>query len=227
MKCVDLISISKLAQDKNIPIIVDDTIGSSLNVHLTPYADIVFSSLTKSFAGRGDILAGSSVISPYSKWKKELAEIIPKVALSTLSDSDAIELDLTSRDVKDRLKRLNQSCLKLKEKLETKKEISKVLHPQYCKNFNSLLKKGGGYGCLLSFELKGGIEESKRVYDSLRVNKGPSLGTNFTLVCPYVQLAHFKELKWAESCGVSEHLLRVSVGLENEDELWSRFNSVI
>ena len=227
LQCVDLISISKLAQDRNIPIIVDDTIGSSLNVHLTPYADVVFSSLTKSFAGRGDILAGSTVISPYSKWKDAFAEIVPKVALSTLSDSDAIELEKTSRDVEDRLKRLNMSCLKLKEKLETKKEVSKVLHPQYCKNFNSLLKKGGGYGCLLSFELKGGIEESKRVYNSLRVNKGPSLGTNFTLVCPYVQLAHFKELKWAESCGVSEHLLRVSVGLENEDELWSRFNSVI
>ena len=227
LQCVDLISISKLAQDKNIPIIVDDTIGSSLNVHLTPYADVVFSSLTKSFAGRGDILAGSTVISPYSKWRNDLAEIIPKVALSTLSDLDAIELEKTSRDVEDRLRRLNISCLKLKEKLETKKEISKVLHPQFCKNFNSLLKKGGGYGCLLSFELKGGIEESKRVYDSLRVCKGPSLGTNFTLVCPYVQLAHFKELKWAESCGVSEHLLRVSVGLENEDELWSRFNSVI
>lgn len=227
LQCVDLISISKLAQDKNIPIIVDDTIGSSLNVHLTPYADVVFSSLTKSFAGRGDILAGSTVISPYSKWKKELSEIIPKVALSTLSDSESIELEKTSRDIEDRLKRLNISCLKLKEKLETKKEISKVLHPQYCKNFNSLLKKGGGYGCLLSIELKGGIEESKRVYDSLRVNKGPSLGTNFTLVCPYVQLAHFKELKWANSCGVSEHLLRVSVGLENEDDLWSRFNSVI
>ena len=188
LQCVDLISISKLAQDKNIPIIVDDTIGSSLNVHLTPYADVVFSSLTKSFAGRGDILAGSTVISPYSKWKKELSEIIPKVALSTLSDSDSIELEKTSRDIKDRIKRLNISCLKLKKKLETKKEISKVLHPQYCKNFNSLLKKGGGYGCLLSIELKGGIEESKRVYDSLRVNKGPSLGTNFTLVCPYVQL---------------------------------------
>ncbi len=227
LQCVDLISISKLAKAKNIPIIVDDTIGSSINVHLTPYADVVFSSLTKSFAGRGDILAGSTVISPYSKWKNELTEIIPQVALSTLSCSDTIELEIASRDVKNRLLRLNTSCLKLKEKLETKKEISKVLHPQNCKNFNSLLKKGGGYGCLLSFELRGGIEEAKRVYDSLRVSKGPSLGTNFTLVCPYVQLAHYKELKWAASCGVSEHLLRVSVGLENEDELWSRFNSVI
>ena len=227
LQCVDLISISKLAKEKNIPIIVDDTIGSSINVHLTPYADVIFSSLTKSFAGRGDILAGSTVISPYSKWKKELIEIIPKVTLSTLSDLDAIELEITSRDVKNRLRRLNTACVKLKEKLETKKEISKVLHPQNCKNFNSLLKEGGGYGCLLSFELGGGIEESKRVYDSLRVCKGPSLGTNFTLVCPYVQLAHFNELKWAESCGVAEHLLRVSVGLENEDDLWSRFNSAI
>ena len=87
--------------------------------------------------------------------------MIPEVALSTLSDSDAIELEKTSRDVKDRLKRLNLSCLKLKEKLETKKEISKVLHPQYCKNFNSLLKKGGGYGCLLSFELKGELKNQK------------------------------------------------------------------
>ena len=227
LQCVDLISISKLAKERNIIIIVDDTIGSSINVHLTPYADIIFSSLTKSFAGRGDILAGSTVISPYSRWKKELSELIPQVALSTLSDSDAIELEITSRDVKDRLKKLNKSCLKLKEKLDTKKEIAKVLHPQDCKNFNSLLKKGGGYGCLLSFQLKGGIDEAKRVYDSLKVCKGPSLGTNFTLVCPYVQLAHYKELKWAESCGVSEYLLRVSVGLENEDELWSRFNSVI
>ena len=109
LQCVDLISISRLAKDKNIPVIVDDTIGSSINVHLTPYADIIFSSLTKSFAGRGDILAGSSVISPYSKWEKELTEIIPKVALSSLSDSDAIELEKASRDVEDRLKRLNIS----------------------------------------------------------------------------------------------------------------------
>ena len=55
LQCVDLISISKLAKEKNIPVIVDDTIGSSLNVHLTPYADVIFSSLTKSFAGRGEL----------------------------------------------------------------------------------------------------------------------------------------------------------------------------
>ena len=60
--------------------------------------------------------------------KKDLAEIIPNVALSTLSDSDAIELEKTSRDVEDRLKRLNISCLKLKEKLETKRTKEKKKH---------------------------------------------------------------------------------------------------
>jgi len=46
------------------------------------------------------------------------------------------------------------------------------------------------------------------------VNKGPSLGTNFTLVCPYTLLAHYCELDWAASFGVPGHLIRVSVGLE-------------
>ena len=36
-------------------------------------------------------------------------------------------------------------------------------------------------------------------------------------------LAHYNELSWAESCGVPSHLLRVSVGLEDPDTLWQRF----
>jgi cystathionine beta-lyase/cystathionine gamma-synthase len=42
---------------------------------------------------------------------------------------------------------------------------------------------------------------SQTFYDELNVAKGPSLGTNFTLVCPYTILAHFEELAFAKSCG--------------------------
>ena len=52
-------------------------------------------------------------------------------------------------------------------------------------------------------------------YDALQLAKGPSLGTNFTLCCPYTLLAHFTELPWAADYGVSSRLIRVSVGLEN------------
>ena len=89
------------------------------------------------------------------------------------------------------------------------------------------MRSGAGYGCLLSFELKQGRQQAQVVYDALSVSKGPSLGTNFTLACPYTQLAHYDELAWAERCGVASYLLRVSVGLEDHDELWMRFQRAL
>jgi cystathionine gamma-synthase len=40
-------------------------------------------------------------------------------------------------------------------------------------------------------------------------------------------LAHYNELNWAEACGVPAHLLRVSVGLEEPEELWNRFQTAL
>ena len=76
LKCIDLPTVSKLAHERGILVIADDTIGSAVNINVLPYADLVFSSLTKTFAGRGDILAGSLVISPSSKWEKELKQFL-------------------------------------------------------------------------------------------------------------------------------------------------------
>ncbi len=227
LQCVDLAHISKIAHDRGIPVIADDTIGSPVNIDALPYADLIFSSLTKSFAGRGDILAGSLVISPESQWEKTFKELIPNCSNASLSDSDAIALEEVSRDVNFRVVQLNKSCLALKNHLEDHPGIAQVLHPANCKNFQSLMRPKAGFGCLLSFELKGGLEKAKRFYDSLQVCKGPSLGTNFTLACPYVLLAHYEELEWAEKCGVPRNLLRVSVGLENTEELWGRFKKAL
>ena len=49
------------------------------------------------------------------------------------------------------------------------------------------------------------------------------MASDFSLVCPYTQLAHYDELSWAEQCGVPADLLRVSVGLEDPGALWMRF----
>lgn len=56
-------------------------------------------------------------------------------------------------------------------------------------------------------------------YDNLDTEKGPSLGTNFTLSSPYTLLAHFTELEWAAEYGVEKNLIRFSVGLEDSEEL--------
>ena len=225
LRCVDLKGVSALAHARDIPVIADDTIGTGINLNALPYADLIFTSLTKSFAGRGDVMAGSLLVSPQSPWADRLMEVIPGIA--GLSDADAIALELASRDVCQRVPRLDANTLRLAEWLEGHPAVKTVLHPKTCPNFNALMRRSTGHGCLLSFELKEGSSKAQAVYDALRVSKGPSLGTHFSLACPYTQLAHYDELHWAENCGVSSHLLRVSVGLEQPDDLRQRFQRAL
>ena len=204
--------------------IADDTIGSAINVDALPHVDLVFSSLTKSFAGRGDVLAGSLVLSHHSPWRDQLAASASSMQpLAELADIDVIALDQGSEDVVERVHQLNRNTLFLAERLRDHPAMANVFHPGECENFKALQRPGAGHGCLLSFELKGGIQSAQKVYDALAVCKGPSLGTAFTLVCPYVLLAHYEELGWAKRCDVPSHLLRVSVGLEEQQDLWKRF----
>lgn len=222
LRCVDLISVAELAHARGVPVIADDTIGSGLNIDALPYADLVFSSLTKSFAGRGDVMAGALVVSPHSRWHQVFrAGQIP--AAAPLGHADALCLEVASRDVQERIPRLDANCSALAQRLSRHPAVKRVLHPSQCPTFEALQRPGSGHGCLLSFELQGGPDAAGRVYDRLAISKGPSLGTHFSLCCPYVLLAHYGELDWAESCGVPSHLLRVSVGLEHPDDLWTRF----
>ena len=76
----------------------------------------------------------------------------------------------------------------------------------------------GGYGGLLSATFYTD-EDVIAFYDNLDTEKGPSLGTNFTLASPYTLLAHFTELEWAAQYGVEKALIRFSIGLEDTEQL--------
>jgi len=84
------------------------------------------------------------------------------------------------------------------------------------------MTENGGYGGLISITLKN-PKKAPAFYDALQVSKGPSLGTEFTLACPYTLLAHYDELDWAESHDVTPNLLRFSIGREPLEELIARF----
>lgn len=67
-----------------------------------------------------------------------------------------------------------------------------------------------------------------RFYDVLDLCKGPSVGTNFSLAIPYSLLAHFREQDWAESeGGIDRHMVRISVGLEREEDLIARIQDAL
>ncbi|KXN81000.1 putative cystathionine gamma-synthase [Leucoagaricus sp. SymC.cos] len=82
----------------------------------------------------------------------------------------------------------------------------------------SATRVGGGYGGLFSLTFTSPLA-SQTFFNNLTCCKGPSLGTNFTLACPFTILAHYGELDWAEGFGVERGLVRVSVGLEEREEL--------
>ena len=76
---------------------------------------------------------------------------------------------------------------------------------------------------MFSMVLKDCERTSPRFFDALRMAKGPSLGTNYSLCCPYTLLAYYDELDAVEKYGVSRWLLRVSAGMEDIDDLIDRF----
>ena len=156
LRCVDLPAVAELAHRHGIPVIADDTIGTGLNLRALPHVDLIFTSLTKSFAGRGDVMAGSLLVSPHSPWSDQLLTAISPVA--RLADGDAIALEEASRDVDQRVPQLDANALALAERLERHPAVARVQHPKDCAHFLALMRPDGGHGCLLwfvcMFELK-------------------------------------------------------------------------
>jgi len=107
--------------------------------------------------------------------------------------------------------------------------VERVWYPkwEYSEAYDAVCLPDGGYGSFITFLPAQAEARAARVYDALAVCKGPSLGTVFTLACPFTLLAHYGELDWAESCGVSRYLIRISVGLEDPNDLWRRLDTAL
>ena len=225
LKMADIVEISKLLRPRGIPLVVDDTVATFANVDLLPYADVVCSSLTKHFSGVGDVMAGSLLLNRRSYRYLELRNAVEANFESLFWHEDATVLAANSKDFLGRIARINESTELLCDRLREHPAVAHIHYPKYVTNaaYEAIRRKGGGYGGLFSLVLKDAAQRSAPYFDQLRVSKGPSLGTNFTLACPYTLLAHYDELDWAESLGISRHLIRVSIGLEDIDDLLKRF----
>lgn len=79
-----------------------------------------------------------------------------------------------------------------------------------------------GYGGLFTLEFTT-IAAARTFFDAAEMHKGPSLGSNVTLLQPYVQTVFHKEKEWAASCGLKETIVRISVGLEDKEALLTSF----
>ncbi|KAG0749905.1 hypothetical protein G6F16_003518 [Rhizopus arrhizus] len=230
LKSPNIKRIRHLADQYGFLIVVDETIGNFCNVDVVSWADVVASSLTKVFSGDSNVMGGSLILNPKSKYYHQLKEALKTDYEDLLWSEEAVFLERNSRTFKERSKIINQNTEALCDFLVTHEKVHKVFYPKYtCReNYDAVKHKteDAGYGGLFSVLLKD-EKSAAQFYDNLKCAKGPSLGTNFTLASPYTILAHYTELDWAAKYGVYRHLVRVSVGLEDREKLLSMFKDAL
>jgi len=225
----DLGLISPILRRHGVPLVADDVVATPFNVDLSDYADLIATSLTKFLAGSGEVMGGALICNPKSPFYAELKARISRAHEELLYGGDAEVLDRQVRDFPARMERHNAGGLWLAEKLRAHPAIERVWYPkwEFTEAYERVRRRQGGWGALITFMPRAAEARSEVIFDRLEVCKGPSLGTRFTLACPFTLLAHYAELDWAEACGVSRFLIRVSVGLEDPAELWHRFERAL
>ncbi len=225
----DLRRVSPLLRRHRVPLVADDVVASPLNVDLGPYADLVATSLTKFFVGTGDAMGGALICNPKAPLYAELKALVAARHEELLWGEEAQVLEVQGRQFPQRMRRHNETGLWLAERLRQHPAVDRVWYPKWeCSEaYDAVRRPGGGWGALVTFLPREAESRSPQIYDRMAVCKGPSLGTVFTLACPFTLLAHYTELGWAERCGVSRYLIRLSAGLEAPQELWRRLERAL
>ncbi|KAL9114158.1 MAG: hypothetical protein Q9227_001930 [Pyrenula ochraceoflavens] len=225
LRSPNLHRIRALADKYSFAVIVDESVGNFINVQVLSHADVVVSSLTKIFSGDSNVMGGSAVLNPHSPRYQSLKQAFDSEYEDNYWAEDALFMERNSRDFLSRIERINANAEAVTQILAApaphanavKQVYYPKLNPSRC-YYDACRNPNGGYGGLFSVTFHR-AEDAVKFFDTLDVAKGPSLGTNFTLSCPYTILAHYGELEWAASFGVEADLVRVSVGLEDRGEL--------
>ena len=229
LKTPDLRRIRALADEYNFAVVIDETIGNFLNVHVLPYADVLVSSLTKIFSGDSNVMGGAMILNPNSRFYDRLKQYIEANYEDNQFEDDSIYLERNSRDFVSRIQRINHNAEAIVDVLRAHPKVKQVNYPKYSESkpfYDACKLPDGGYGGLLSATFYS-ISDAEAFYDNLDTHKGPSLGTNFTLSSPFVLLAHYAELDWAAQYGCEASLVRFTVGLEDTKRLKEVFQTAL
>jgi cystathionine gamma-synthase len=230
LNCIDLEQLRALADRHACPIVLDETLGACINLDTHAFADISAISLTKYFSGQGDVMGGALLINPDRPFAQPLLEALQKAEQESYCFAGDLEkLSQQAADLPERMSVINRNAIEIAAFLEEHPAIEQVWHPsltdQEC--YDRYARSEASYGGVLSFTLEFPEENTIPFYDKLACCKGPNLGTVFTLCCPFVMLAHYHELDWAEDAGVSRWLIRLSVGTEPAQELIDRIERAL
>ena len=222
MKCSDIAAISEIAKKQGAVHAVDNTF-------LTPYyqrplelgADLAIHSTTKYMDGHNATVGGAVV-----SRTQEQADAVRFIQNSTGSIMSPQVAWLTLQGIKTlsvRMDRQSANAMAIAEFLEAHPKVEQVAYPGL-KSFaqHELSKRqASGFGAMLWFEVKGGLAAGKRLMDSVELwTLAENLGSVESLITHPVTMTHADvEPEERARVGIIDGLVRLSVGLEDADDL--------
>jgi cystathionine gamma-lyase len=227
MKICDIAAIAEIAKKVKIPVVVDNTF-------LTPYfqkplllgADVVVHSSTKYLNGHSDSVGGAVMLSDQDLYGK--LKFNQNAMGAILSPFDSFLVLRGIKTLAIRMRQHERNALHLANYLERHPKVKRVHYPGLKSHPQHALanRQAAGHGGMLSFEIKGGLEEAKRFLESLKVFAlAESLGGVESLIEHPALMTHAsvpKEIR--EQVGLTDSLIRVSVGIEYIDDLIADFD---
>ncbi len=214
LKTVDIAACAKIAKRLGALLVVDSTAATPvLSQPLNHGADIVMHSATKGINGHSDVLAGFLACSDASHPVWQMIKTDRHDAGAILGSFEAWLLIRGMRTLPLRIERMSANALTMAHFLNTHPKVEAVHYPGLSTNPGheiAVRQMSGGYGSLLSFQIKGNRENALRVAGKLNIFKrATSLGGVESLV----------EHRHTIENTVPENLLRLSTGIEEIEEL--------
>ena len=232
LKIADLKKIGNFAKAKNILSVCDNTFASSyIQKPLNFGIDIVLHSATKFLGGHSDLIAGVLVI---GKDDKDLINRMSNIHNSLGPITSTFDSYLILRSLKTLSLRMERHCenaLLLAKELTNHKKIDNVIypgldsHPQH----ELAMKQMNGFGGIISIEISGGLDASRKFLERTKIfSLAESLGGVESLIEHPALMTHAsisEEVR--EKIGISDGLIRLSVGIESIEDLIDDLNQAL
>ncbi len=221
LRIVDLHKVTALAKQHNLMTMIDSTFATPINQRPADFGiDLVMHSGTKYFSGHSDLICGL-LAGP-----RDLIEKVHETRTTLGGNMDPHAAWLLLRGIKTlavRVQRQNENALRIAQFLAQHGKVRRVHypflegHPQRAIAMEQM-RGGGG---MVSFEVDGSGEDARRLSEALNLfTLAPSLGGVDSLVCIPVLTSHAMiSAEQRQKMGVTEQLIRLSVGIENADDL--------
>ena len=227
MRIVDIRQISKISKKAHALLVVDNTFMSPyLQNPLEHGADIVVHSTTKYLGGHSDLIGGATItknddVQSRLKYLQNAVGAIP----------GPLDCYLVLRGIKTlavRMDRHNENTRTVSEFLAKQPKVEKVNYPGLPNHpQRGIIKRQmRGNGGMLSFQLKGGFNQCKKLLESLRIfTVAESLGGVESLIEHPASMTHASVPRERRlKLGISDNLIRVSVGIEDAEDLVQDLN---